>query len=98
MERDDHHYSPARKVAWLQKGVNQTEIQNREVFAKSAVAVRSLKKGHILLADDVDFRAPGKGIFPHEIDAFQGMVLKKDISQGFSIAKTDFEPEIRLAD
>jgi sialic acid synthase SpsE/sugar phosphate isomerase/epimerase len=80
------------------KEVNQSEIQNREVFAKSAVAVKSLKKGHILQAEDVDFRAPGKGIFPHEIEAFYGMVLKQDISRGFYIAKTDFEPEILFAD
>jgi sialic acid synthase SpsE/sugar phosphate isomerase/epimerase len=80
------------------KEVNQSEIQNREVFAKSAVAVESLKKGHILQAEDVDFRAPGKGIFPHEIDAFYGMVLKKDIPRGFYIAKSDFEPEMPLTD
>jgi len=79
------------------KEVNQSEIQNREVFAKSAVAVRRLKKGHILQADDVDFKAPGKGLFPHEIEAFYGMVLKKDISQDFYIAKTDFEQEILLS-
>jgi sialic acid synthase SpsE/sugar phosphate isomerase/epimerase len=91
-------------IRWLEKSlgskkeVNQSEIQNREVFAKSAVAVKSLKKGHILQADDVDFRAPGKGIFPHEIEAFYGMVLKQDISRGFYIAKTDFEPEILFTD
>jgi sialic acid synthase SpsE/sugar phosphate isomerase/epimerase len=86
------------KSLGFKKEVNQTEILNREVFAKSAVAVRNLKKGHILLAEDVDFRSPGKGIFPHEIDSFYGMVLKKDISRAFYIAKTDFEPEIRLTD
>jgi sugar phosphate isomerase/epimerase len=80
------------------KEVNQSEIQNREVFAKSAVAVKSLKKGHILQADDVDFKAPGKGLFPHEIDAFYGMALKQDISRGFYIANTDFEQEILFTD
>jgi N-acetylneuraminate synthase len=84
------------KSLGAKKEVNQSEIQNREVFAKSAVAVKSLKKGHILQAGDVDFRAPGKGIFPHEIEAFYGMGLKKDISRGFYIAKADFEPEILL--
>ena len=80
------------------KEVNQSEIQNREVFAKSAVAVKNLKQGHVLLVEDVDFRGPGKGIFPHEIEDFYGMVLKQDISRGFYIAKTDFEPEILLTD
>src|SRR3989339_132450 len=80
------------------KEVNQSEIQNREVFAKSAVAVTGLRKGHILQSDDVDFRAPGKGIFPHEIAAFYGSVLKKDIPRGFYIAKTDFEQEILFSD
>ena len=80
------------------KVVNQAEIQNREVFAKSAVALSALKKGHILLPKDVEFKAPGKGIFPHEIEDFYGMVLKKDISKGFYIAKTDFEEELLLND
>jgi sialic acid synthase SpsE/sugar phosphate isomerase/epimerase len=84
------------KALNAKKEVNQAEIQNREVFAKSAVAVRRLKKGHILSADDVDFRAPGKGIFPHEVESFYGMVLKKDISPDIYIAKTDFEQEILL--
>jgi N-acetylneuraminate synthase len=86
------------KTLCSKKEVNQAEIQNREVFAKSAVAVKHLKKGHILREDDVDFRSPGKGIFPHDIEHFYGYVLKKDIPQGFYIAKTDFEQEVLLTE
>jgi len=80
------------------KVVSQAEIQNREVFAKSAVALSNLKKGHILLPKDVEFKAPGKGIFPHEIEKYYGMVLKKDITCGVYIAKADFEQELLLSD
>lgn len=86
------------KALGSEKMVNQAEIQNREVFAKSAVALKDLKKGHILLARDIGFRAPGKGIFPHEIAAYYGMVLNSDVSKGFYIAKTDFEPEVLLSE
>jgi sialic acid synthase SpsE/endonuclease IV len=86
------------KTLCSNKEVNQAEIQNREVFAKSAVAAKHLKKGHILRENDVNFRSPGKGIFPHDIEHFYGIVLKKDIPQGFYISKTDFEQEILLTE
>lgn len=79
------------------KDVNQAEIQNRELFAKSAVALKDLKKGHILLARDVEFKAPGKGIFPHVINAYYGKVLKSEIPRGSYIAKTDFEEQVLQA-
>ncbi len=86
------------KALTSKKGVNQAEIQNREVFAKSAVAVKNLNKGHILLSSDVVFKSPGKGIFPHEIEKFYGRVLKKDVSREFYIAREDFEQELLLKD
>lgn len=80
------------------KSVNQAEIQNREVFAKSAVTTRALCKGHILQANDIDFMSPGKGLFPHEISAYYGMVLRNNIEKGFYIAKSDFEKEVLLSE
>lgn len=80
------------------KTVNQAEIQNRELFAKSAVAVRPLKKGHILLPEDVMFRSPGKGIFPHEIDEYYKLALLKDVEQNHYIAAADFEKELCIVD
>lgn len=86
------------KALGSNKHVNQAEIQNRELFAKSAVAKKTLKKGHILKPEDIQFMSPGKGIFPHEIEGFYGLVMKKDVDSGCYIAKADFEPELLLPD
>lgn len=78
------------------KEVNQAEKQNKEAFAKSAIANAAFKKGHILLKEDVLFKAPGKGIFPHEIQEYYGKVLKKDISSDHYISKEDFEEVVSI--
>ena len=80
------------------KLVNQAEIQNREAFAKSAVAVRPLKKGHILRPEDIQFRSPGKGIFPHEIDEYYSLALLKDVAQYQYVDQSDFEKELCIGD
>ena len=59
------------------KVVNQQEKLNRELFAKSAVALSPLSPGDKLDESMVGFKAPGKGIFPHEISEFYGKEIKK---------------------
>jgi sialic acid synthase SpsE/sugar phosphate isomerase/epimerase len=80
------------------KEVNQAEKLNKEAFAKSAIAIEFLKKGHILLKSDISFKSPGKGIFPHEIEPFFGKVLKKDILPDNYISKEDFEDIVLIKD
>lgn len=80
------------------KKVNQAELQNKEAFAKSAVPIRDLPKDHVLIKADVVFKAPGKGIFPHEIDNYYGKILKKDIKKDHYINETDFEETIDIKD
>lgn len=80
------------------KNVNQAETLNKEVFAKSAIAKHGMKKGSILEPSDVIFRAPGKGIFPHEIGEFYGKGLTKDIPIGKYISQSDFEEELIIKD
>lgn len=79
------------------KEVNQAETLAKEAFAKSAVAVRNLSEGHILQKEDIIFRSPGKGIFPHEIIPFFGKAITRDIAEGFYIAKSDFDEIIPLS-
>lgn len=81
-----------------EKRVNQAEIQNKEAFAKSAVAKSNLKAGHILKKQDIVFKAPGKGIFPHEIDNYYGKVLKKDVEEDHYINHTDFEELTKISE
>ena len=78
------------------KEVNQAETLAKEAFAKSAVALQPLKKGHILSRDDVDFMSPGKGIFEHEISDFIGRNVERDIQQGDYISEKDFEEIILI--
>ncbi len=78
------------------KLINQAEILNKQVFAKSATTIKDLSKGHILLENDITFKAPGKGIFVHEISDFYGKELKKDILEGKCISKNDFEQTVML--
>lgn len=80
------------------KDINQAEIQNKEAFAKSAVPIRDLPIGHVLIKADLTYKSPGKGIFPHEIHDYIGKILKKPIKQDHYINKTDFEDTISIAD
>lgn len=80
------------------KDINQAEIQNKEAFAKSAVPIRDLPVGHVLIKPDLVYKSPGKGIFPHEIHDYIGKVLKKPIKQDHYINKTDFEDTVSIAD
>ena len=80
------------------KVVTQAEILNREVFAKSAVARRDLTQGTLLQAADVDYRSPGKGIFPHQVADYFGRHLKRRKAAGQYITADDFVEERTLQD
>ncbi len=81
-----------------EKGVNQAEMLNKEVFAKSAYSNEEFKQGHVLLEKDVYFRSPGKGIFEHQLPNFVGRELKNDIPLDKCISKEDFETITRIND
>ena len=80
------------------KDINQAEIQNKEAFAKSAVPIRDLPIGHVLIKPDLVYKSPGKGIFPHEIHDYIGKVIKKPIKKDHYINKTDFEDTIDISE
>jgi N-acetylneuraminate synthase len=78
------------------KQINQAEIQNKEAFASSAVPVRDLPIGHVLIKSDITYKAPGKGIFPHEIGEYFGKILKKAVKKDHYISKNDFEETVDI--
>ena len=80
------------------KSVNQAETLNKELFAKSAVPKSNLLSGHVLKKNDVIFKSPGKGIFPHEIDQFYGKVLNRPVGAHHYISKEDFEDTLEVKD
>lgn len=82
----------------VNKSITQAEVLNKEAFAKSAVAVKFLKKGHVFQTADIGFKSPGKGIFPHEVEQYYGRVLLRDVPQDRYISKYDFEDELLIQD
>ena len=80
------------------KSVNQAELLNKEVFAKSAYSNDIFKTGHILQENDVYFKSPGKGIFEHQLPNFIGRTLKSDVLSDECISKEDFETITRIND
>jgi sialic acid synthase SpsE/sugar phosphate isomerase/epimerase len=89
----------AREMLGAQaKVVTQAEVLNREVFAKSLVARRALPKGSPLHETDVDFRSPGKGLFPHQLAAYVGRHLKRAKKLGEYITADDFSEENTMQD
>jgi N-acetylneuraminate synthase len=79
------------KAMGRNKQVNQAEKLCKEAFAKSAVPVFDLPANHILSSSDIAFKAPGKGIFAHEIDDYIGKILVRSVRKDHYINKTDFE-------
>lgn len=79
------------------KLVNQAETLCKEAFAKSAVPIQDLPTGHVLTANDITFKSPGKGIFPHEINDYIGKTLTKPVNKEHYISKTDFEKTTPIA-
>jgi N-acetylneuraminate synthase len=88
----------SEKAMGREKMVNQAEIQNKEAFAKSAVPKRDLPKGHVLIKSDILYKAPGKGIFAHEIDEYIGKVLQRAVKKDHYINQSDFEPITSIAE
>ena len=93
-----HNIRMLEKSLGGNKLVNQAEKLNKEVFAKSAIAKTNLKSGHILKKSDIEFKAPGKGLFPHEISDYYGKVLKRDIKAEYYISNDDFEDVLMIKD
>lgn len=93
-----YHLRMLEKARGNIKRVNQAEIQNKEAFAKSAVPIRDLPAGHVLIKPDIAYKSPGKGIFPHEIHDYIGKVLKKAVHKDHYIDQTDFEETIEISE
>jgi len=64
-----------------QKNLSRGEYLTREVFAKSLVARRLIKKGEIISQDMIDIKGPGKGLNPQMIDKIVGKKAKRDIKK-----------------
>lgn len=64
-----------------QKSLSRGEYLTREVFAKSLIARKSIKKGEIISYEMIDIKGPGKGLNPQMIDKIVGKKAKRYIKK-----------------
>jgi N-acetylneuraminate synthase len=69
--------------------VSEEEMQKRGSFRRSLVAKRDLRRGQPLSADDVDYKRPGQGIPPDQVQRVLGRVLRHDVNADDPIAWAD---------
>ncbi len=61
------------------RNITQGEMMNREVLAKSLVAVAPIKVGEIIKREMIGIKSPGKGLQPNRIDALLGKHATRDL-------------------
>lgn len=67
------------------------EREKRLANRRSAFLARDLPKGHILAEDDIEFRRPGFGVRPSQLDLLVGRALRRDMESGDALALADLE-------
>lgn len=67
--------------------MTQGEMMNREVLAKSLVAVCDIAPGTVVTAEMVAVQSPGQGLQPNRLDALVGRTIAREVK-----ARTPFFP------
>ena len=62
--------------------ISTGELMNRVNLAKSLVATRALPAGHVVRAEDVEIKSPGRGLQPDQLGALIGVTLQRDMPAG----------------
>jgi N-acetylneuraminate synthase/sialic acid synthase len=83
------------RVAFGSAEKSQLEIEASALkkMGKKAIAARDLSVGTVVTEADLDFRSPGDGIGPDEIDLFVGRRLKTFVPQYDPFHLEQFEAE-----
>jgi len=69
--------------------VGERETARKDEYRRSVVACRDINVGTIITRDDLDFRRPGTGIEPFDIDQVLGKVALRDITNDSLIDASD---------
>jgi sialic acid synthase SpsE/sugar phosphate isomerase/epimerase len=81
------------------KAINQAELLARQSFCLSPYAARDISKGSILTEEDFILRAPGKGLFQHQLDEYLLKPVCIDIHTGVCISESHFsKATMQIAD
>jgi len=71
------------------RSVTDAEMEKRKKFRRSIVTAHSLKKGDKLDLGDLDFKRPGTGIAPNEVNYVIGRLLKRSLERDVELSWND---------
>ena len=63
------------------KNLSRGEYLTREIFAKSLIANKRIKKGEVITGKMIDVKGPGKGLNPQMINGILGKKAKRNIKK-----------------
>jgi len=69
--------------------VNDDEIEKRKKFRRSVVLKRNMKMGEIITKGDIDFKRPGTGINPTEVQYVIDRSLSRDLESDVELKWSD---------
>jgi len=70
--------------------VSPEEYTKRKKFRRRIVAGQAMKKGEVVSESDFNFKRPGTGIHPDELDYLVGRKLNRDVHQDDELEWADF--------
>lgn len=80
-----------KSLGQFKRIVSKAEIDKKDKFRRSAVSNKTLKAGHIILVEDLNFKRPGTGIQPEEMKYIVGRKLKRTIENDELLNWSDLE-------
>lgn len=76
-----------KSLGFFDKAPQLCESGDIPALRKGIIAAKNLKKGDILMEEDVLFARPASEFFSHETNLVVGRTLKEDIPQGYTIPR-----------
>ncbi len=71
------------------RSVTNLEMKKRKKFRRSVVMSHTMKKGEKIGIDDIEFKRPGSGIAPDEVDYVIGRSLNRDVLPDYELEWSD---------
>lgn len=105
MHGPDHHFAldpngqkdfvnvvrTTEKALKISSNIESTKICKKKLLGRSIIANQALITGDRIEMNYLEFKRPGTGISPMDLDKVIGLELKKDVSKGTPLMWTDFK-------
>jgi N-acetylneuraminate synthase len=75
----EHSKRITKALGRVERFVGERELEKKKIFRRSIVAKHDLSPGDKIVFEDIDFKRPGTGISPSELDYVLGRRTSKDI-------------------